>query len=507
MTMTPTKDELKYSEYLNVIANTCLLFNSRREMGKHIDYNLEVNNASSMNAFRKKSTFCELESEVDNWYGDKLSLETLIHDYQETSQIFTEHFKRSYSIDLREENQEKKVQIFKIINYLYASDQKSVAEEIKFLHPKKREILKAISEEDNSYCALFILLLVHILPTYNSKKGAADHTREEFNLLIKFLRQYSKQAPVDTIAQEAPILNGIENRVKAILNEGGDITRIDLIHFTTLFLDVIQGYSSSDNTYLINQSVNKIYPDLDGFWTDSEIPGSDFYRFESLENGYFLHEYKQIEENGQHILLETKKESIFFGEEEDPHLYICHPSVLKSIINRQDTRGMKEWNDCKFFYESSKVFPNNPQGVITRIEFSPYIRTGEALVPDALYRIDDDTIYQERLNHLSIRNAYEAADYQLQLSSYAITNEALLAYAGEDECKKMGLEERECLVKIPKTLDENLERLTLYDNWGLCNFLQGELYFAVPDSMLYYPITTPEQRDNLGIEIIHHLPF
>lgn len=506
MTMTPTKDELKYSEYLNVIANTCLLFNSRREMGKHIDYNLEVNNASSMNAFRKKSTFCELESEVDNWYGDKLSLETLIHDYQETSQIFTEHFKRSYSIDLQEENQEKRVQIFKIINYLYASDQKSVAEEIKFLHPKKREILKAISEEDNSYCALFILLMLHILPTYNSKKGSADHTREEFNQLIKFLRQYSKQAPVGSIAQEAPILEGFENRVKANFCEESDITRIDLIHLTTLFLDVIQGYSSPDNTFLINQAVNKIYPELDGFWSDSEIPGTHFWRFEKLENGYYLHEYIQTEEHGQHLLSTTKKEAIFFGEEES-HLYICHPSVLKRIIQNQDTKGMKEWNDCKFSCDTTLIFPSNPNGIITKIECAPYIRTGEALIPDVLYRIADDTKYEEMLNHQPLRNAFEEDDYLLQLSSYAITNDALLVAAGEEECKKMGLKEEACLVKIPKTLNESLARLTLSDSWGLCNFLKGELYFAVPDSMIYYPITTPEQRNHLGVEIIHHLPF
>lgn len=111
------------------------------------------------------------------------------------------------------------------------------------------------------------------------------------------------------------------------------------------------------------------------------------------------------------------------------------------------------------------------------------------------------------LNHQPLRNAFEEDDYLLQLSSYAITNDALLVAAGEEECKKMGLKEEACLVKIPKTLNESLARLTLSDSWGLCNFLKGELYFAVPDSMIYYPITTPEQRNHLGVEIIHHLPF
>lgn len=500
--MSRESKDRKYAEMLNVIANTCLLFNDRSELGQHIDYNMEANNASSMNSFRRKSTFCELSNEVGEWYGREFDLERLLDAYKEVSDVFVPHFKRSYSMDLQDLDEcqgKKEQQIFKMLNYLYADDKEKALDDLRFLGDSKRCVLASWMGADNSNCyyALFLLMMIGVLPTYNSKKGAAVKMGETFRLLMDFLRRYGLQAPIDDIARDAPILTGFETRAK-----GGEekLTRIDLIHMTYLFLNVIQGYSSPDAAFRFNQQFDLVFFDLEGIWTDSEIAGTRFWQFEELANGYYLHEYRQVSSDGRYELQHTQCECYLYDAPEGVSFFVCHPSMMKRLVNYQRADHLREWGDCEFSYDET---PKTKQ-FITKIDFQPTIRTHEALLPARLFRVKDDAVYMAKLDRYPIRNMFPEDEYHLFFRGFAVTNDFLYVALSDEDCRKMSVvpTERQLFLKVPKSLDENLLYLTLSDGWGMCDFVQGDIYFAVPNSLLFYKVTRVEDRKNLGVEVV-----
>ncbi len=484
--------KLDYAEMINVIANTCLLFCDRKSMGDHIDYKMEENNASSMTPFRQRSTFCELANEVSLWYDKEVDLETLLHDYKDASNLYSD-FKRSYSIDLHNTvAEEKRLQIIHIINFLNpVVDNDS---EIVFLNDDKKQILYDSKEESTQFQAIFILLMVGLIPTYSSKKGSASHIIEDFHLLMDFLRKYGEQAPSADIIKGSPILTGFETWLND--NDESEVRRIDLINMTRRFLETSFGYSSAENTFLLNQQINRLYPDIDGFWSDSQTPGSHFWKFEKIVNGYNLYEFNLKRENRS--LEYTKYECYIYGEDTDnASFFICHPSMMRKLVNHENTDFFKEWTDA--------TVTKNEDGVINKMSFHPTIRMNAPILPRTMYRIEDSGLYQNTLDNSQLNqiNLFHDDDYTFYLNRYAITIEYLYVILDEDDINQLSIPNAShtMYLKIPKSLNPSLDLLTLNDEWGICNFNNGNNYFFVSNSLLFFKINSESERKKYGIEI------
>lgn len=489
---------------INVIANTCLLFCDRESMGNHIGYRMVSNNASSMNPFMQKATFCELSNEVDGWYNGDIDLETLLDDYKEASEIFDSYFKRSYSINLHKDNFEndadaikKRQQIIKILNFFYCDDSQT-AEEIAFLNNEKKIQLHIIKEKETQFQAIFILLMVGQIPSYTSKKGSAKQIMRDFHLLMNFLREYARQANIAEQARSSPVLIRFETWVKE--NDEDEVRRIDLIIITKIFFDVVYGYSSAGNTFLFNKQINYIYPDLDGFWSDNEIPGSHFWKFEKLSNGYYLYEYNLISENRR--LEYTKHECYIYEEKKNKiSFYVCHPTFMKKMVENDNTEFLQEWVNCKI--------TENKECKITRLSFHPTIRVSSPLLPKNLYHIEDDGFYIKTLQNpqLTTINLFAEDDYTLILNHYAITQDYLYVILDKTDIRMLNLPDMPSAryLKIPKSLNSCLDMLTLHDEWGFCNFNNGDCYFVVVYSMLRFKINTEEERKQFGFEIVDRI--
>lgn len=483
---------------INVIANTCLLFCDRKSMSSHIDYDMEANNASSMKEFRQRSTFCELSSEVSRWYDGEIDLATLLVDYQEASYICSD-FKRSYSIDLHSADvaEVKRQRIFNVINFF--NPVVDTDYDISFLNEDKKLILNKIKEEKTTqFQAIFILILVGLIPSYSSKKGAASYIIDDFRLLMDFLRKYGEQAPTTDFVKKSPILSRFETWVKE--NEKSEIRRIDIINMTRIYLETNFGYSSALNTFLFNKQIDRIYPDLDGFWSDNEIPGSHFWKFEKLSNGYYLYEYNLISENRR--LEYTKHECYIYEEKKNKiSFYVCHPTFMRKMVENDNTEFLQEWVDCKI--------TENKECKITRLSFHPTIRVSSPLLPKNLYHIEDDGFYIKTLQNpqLTTINLFAEDDYTLILNHYAITQDYLYVILDKNDIRMLNLPDMPSAryLKIPKSLNSCLDMLTLHDEWGICNFNNGDCYFVVVYSMLYFKINTEEERKQFGFEIVDRI--
>lgn len=487
---------------INVIANTCLLFCDRESMGNHIGYRMVSNNASSMNPFMQKATFCELSNEVDGWYNGDIDLETLLDDYKEASKIFDSYFKRSYSINLHKDNFEndadaikKRQQIIKILNFFYCDDSQT-AEENAFLNNEKKIQLHIIKEKETQFQAIFILLMVGQIPSYTSKKGSAKQIMRDFHLLMNFLREYARQANIAEQARSSPVLIRFETWVKE--NDEDEVRRIDLIIITKIFFDVVYGYSSAGNTFLFNKQINYIYPDLEGFWSDNEIPGSHFWKFEQIANGYHLYEYNLK----NRILESTKYECYIYGKStDDASFYVCHPSMMRKIVEHDNIDLFQEWIDGDV--------TKNKNGTIIKLSFHPTIRMSTPILPKALYRIENTDFYDKTLddNKLSKINLFNEDGYSLFHKCYAITIDYLYVILDDKDISRLNVNKKSptLYLKIPKSLDPSLELLTLDDEWGICNFHNGDSYFLVVNSMLYFKINTEEERKQFGIEVVDRI--
>jgi len=485
-----------YAEMINVIANTCLMYCDRASLGTHIGYNLETNNASSMVPFRQRSTFCELANEVSLWYDKEVDLETLLHDYKDASNLYSD-FKRSYSIDLHNTvAEEKRLQIIHIINFLNpVVDNDS---EIVFLNDDKKQILYDSKEESTQFQAIFILLMVGLIPTYSSKKGSASHIIEDFHLLMDFLRKYGEQAPSADIIKGSPILTGFETWVKE--NDESELRRVDLINMTKKFLETSFGFSSFENSFLLNKQIERFYPEIEGFWSDSPTPGSHFWKIEMLANAYIIYDFNLKSDTKE--LVFTKFEGYIYGKDTDEaSLFICHPSMVRKMINHEDSQNFKEWSELDI--------EDDENGKITKLKLHPRIRIGNGMLPMNLYRIDNEEYYESILNNnqLEIKNLFSDDEYSLFFNQYAITREHLYILLDENDIRQLDLPDSSSkqYLKIPKYLDPCLDMLTLDDEWGICNFNNGDSYFTVINSMLYFKIDTRAEREELGIEIVERI--
>ena len=484
---------------INVIANTCLMFCDRKSMSKHIDYDMEANNASSMVPFRQKSTFCELANEVSNWFDGDFDLETLLCDYKMVSDCFASYFKRSYSIDLNSDAiaENKREQIFSIINFFNSVDTESSISEISFLNSEKISILKKIKGNKTTlFQTIFILLLVGLIPSYSSKKGSARQIIRDFHLLMNFLREYARQANIAEEARLSPVLIRFETWVKE--NDENEIRRIDLIIMTKIFFDVVYGYSSAENIFLFNKQIDYIYPDLDGFWSDNEIPGSHFWKFEKLSNGYYLYEYNLK----NRILESTKYECYIYGKStDDASFYVCHPSMMRKIVEHDNIDLFQEWVDGDV--------TKNKNGTIIKLSFHPTIRMSTPILPKALYRIENTDFYNKTLddNKLSKINLFNEDGYSLFHNCYAITQDHLYVILDKNDIRVLNLPDIPSAryLKIPKSLNTCLDMLTLHDEWGISHFNNGDSYFVVVKSMLYFKINTEEERKQFGFEIVDRI--
>ena len=488
---------------INVIANTCLLFCDRESMTSHIGFNMNSNNASSMKPFMQKATFCELSNEVYDWYNGDVDLETLLDDYKEASEIFDSYFKRSYSINLHKDNFEndadaikKRQQIIKILNFFY-SDDSQTAEEIAFLNNEKKIQLHIIKEKETQFHAIFILLMIGLIPTYSSKKGAATQLLADFHELMFFLREYGRQASISDSIRESPILTRFETWVKE--NDESNLRRIDLIKMTKDFADVIIGFSSPENTFHINQQLNLLYPDLEGFWSESKTLGSQFWKFEKIDNGYLLYKYK-LDSNEKKIEY-TKYECYIYEENlNETTFYVCHPTFIRSLVEKKQSNNYREWHKCDIIEKDGKI---------TQLSFHHAIRLSTGMLPKCLYCIEKDSYYKELLENpnLNIINKYIDDEYILLPTRYAITLNHLYLKLEENDICQLNLKNTTSTLylKIPKSLDPSLDMLTLNDHWGISHFYNGDSYFTVVNSMLYFKINSESERAELGIEIVDRI--
>ena len=131
------------------------------------------------------------------------------------------------------------------------------------------------------------------------------------------------------------------------------------------------------------------------------------------------------------------------------------------------------------------------------------------ILPKILYRIEDIDSYNKILNNNQLNKIEKFSEdgYSFFLNCYAITIDYLYVILDNNDISRLNVSKgaSNLYLKVPKSLDPSLDLLTLNDEWGICNFQNGDSYFFVVNSMLYFKINTEEERKQFGFEIVDRI--
>lgn len=239
-----------YGEWLDVICNSYLMFDSRRELA-------EVSGYRSLNNYKPLSYISDpvkqemlylwlaknQETEIYNFSGDEFSLDTFLATYKYTSIFYEDHLKRSsvlssahmdniydmldycFGMKPAEEINRYVRNYFKVEKLPNVRDPKAISKWNSEKHHKRIRL-------ENTDIPLLVLLILRIIPPYNSQKGVGNKKRGRDGGRYVYI-------------------NGECQRVQTFLNEY--ILRHEL--FTEIPYDIYIPYDEPE----ITENINRIW--------------------------------------------------------------------------------------------------------------------------------------------------------------------------------------------------------------------------------------------------------
>lgn len=184
-----------YGEWLDVICNSYLMFDSRRGLA-------EVSGYRSLNNYKPLSYISDpvkqemlylwlakiQETEIYNFSGDEFSLDTFLATYKYTSIFYEDRLKRSTVLSSAHVDN-----IYDMLDYCFgmksaAEINRYVRDYFKVEHVPNIRDQEAISKwkkekhhvrirPDNTDIPLLVLLILRIIPPYNSQQGVGNKKR------------------------------------------------------------------------------------------------------------------------------------------------------------------------------------------------------------------------------------------------------------------------------------------------------------------------------------------
>jgi len=330
------KHETPYTGYLNTILRLRLLRNTTKELSEHTGIQLQNNSFKKKTKFIARCIYSEFCREVQERIN--INLDLLLSDYKKAS-CYYEKIANT-----------KKAQPDFHLKVLYG-----------ILNPHFSECTEAapyrsaIEEMNNINITIITLLILKVIPTFNSRAGDTCP-----NMHLKHLsqiRNYLQQLYIHSFSMPfAPFLTDKYKISKLQIRNGELFTRLDLISFTNeIISNLINNYDQEQlyytNTYLDQQ---KIHPNLNlKLWKEHNQWGStlNYWEFESIGKDFILTHYsldrkkKEISVIRYELFIYQEKEKIVFAlvkQSAFENLYKNKPLLEQDYMN-----GFLDINDCQ----------------------------------------------------------------------------------------------------------------------------------------------------------------
>lgn len=515
-----------YREKLQVILHTCLLYNSSKALGNHVNYVLhgkgnkgfkDKNKPLSQLRFIYKGLCTEVK---DNTHND-LNLDELLNDYKIVSKYYNS-LRRSYSIDMQAKDQKNKNLLFALLDYTLVDKEKAKQKYASILGINKYETIAKEFAKKSAEIELFepliLLLMTRLLPQYNTKQTEVDNIFDDFYMLVDFLREYSQQSLVNSFIGDAPFLtrwiNEIQKKREEMLKkkENVDIVkleddsqilnRLNLIYGTANFLGPFYIFSNKQNTGEYINSLDPYFPDLDGFWTITKEKTTTFWIFEKQYNCFFLTEYeKKTDSFGRPTLEYTCYECEMYYEHDNILFCVTHPKASYNIVKNDSLN-----NELKsFFYVNMRKIRKGNNTIIESIELEPSCNPNGWFSPTKFYRDKDESDHKADITRSLLVNKFPETEYTFDWCLAAITPQFLYLEINKKDRMLMHASDKEttCIfLMVPKNLNPALQDIDFKTPFGIITFSDKTVYIGSANHLLYYEITFPEQREKLGIKLV-----
>lgn len=517
-----------YQKKVDVIAFTRLIFNTSDDFGDFLGHNLKNNSHKMIKGINPQLIFKAMSQIVTEQTLGLMDLDSFLNEYRCASLYFNKYLKRSYMLDLHKYDptspghRKKRERIFAFLDYCYAYEDSAKEKVDMFFHGKRNwvtDIYDVKKEIEKVPAYLILLLLLGIIPDYMNKKGGdVEDIFDDMNRLFDFFREYAKQSAAGALFGDTPMLTRIENgrKIERQNNwrnkgtgsgESSVLNRIMLIFITKDFLALVHSLSNNRNLTRLNRSIVSFYPEIKGIWVESEVVTTNFWRFEKIQNGYFLYSYKKTKDaEGKYKLSFARYEFYLYREFSGEEMaFVVHPSFLKQMLVAKSSPEIlnryKNWSYVFLSSGKTKLCPaTNDPDKPTLIELVP-TNINNWFKLKKLYRVEDSEFYKNLLD-LHTENEYYQDHYIFKRFLWAITSKYIYLELN-DKAKKYFCcnsdDSSRILMKVPKKINASLFDIRMEDLVGLVFFTDQSCYFGVEKSFFYVEVSTLEQRQELGI--------
>ena len=286
---------LSCAERLNTVLRLRLLRNTTGELSAHTGIELRNNSFSKKATFITKCIHSEFSRETELRTG--LTLDDLLAAYRTASRYYDK------IANTRKAQPEFHLRVLRVLldeQFAASSDSKPY-----------RAAAEAAEKTD---AALLTLLILKIIPSYESKSGDVD--ANSFYEHLSRLREYFSLLYDDSrVMRFAPYLTELYQKSVRRIRNGELFTRLELINFTQEIIANLRNNYDPEHLLRANLYYNqhKIHPPLDGcVWVEPDYcsPQPVYWTFESVGSDYIVSR-KQYDAERKHIT-ETRYELFLF---------------------------------------------------------------------------------------------------------------------------------------------------------------------------------------------------
>lgn len=456
------EDSRKFEEWLTTIVNTRLIYNSMEEMESVMD-----NHSIHSNGIKRclkspqkmRAAYHDLKVEVSLMTDDYIGLDILLQQYRTAWEFYRSNLaRRSNPADVALE----------LLRYIY------LPQRMENVARKKCEIYEMAIQQGISIPFL-LLLLLKIIPGYDSKGGDVENISQDFMTVLSLLEQFTDG---ETIFSELPVITKARNEQHK--------SRLMLLYHVTNILDTYEAFFDSGNIYSTSTEMkqNLIDFDIEGYWNecDGKLKFSDFWKIENTLDGgcYFATHWHKDSDNN----LTGIRYTLFMLESADGRLiaYIVHP---KAIMHRIKGLDYADSDHCWYITDMPSVL--NPE----TMPFKRVLPSKSWNMQMNLTRITESSVsecYDNWFRTMKTVKPFENYEYELRPGLYAITQTHLYILS----------ENKGEYYKVPRDINEGIQKLKFGDNVGIMQ-MDNKTYLAF-DELLLYIDTTKSSLKKYGIE-------
>lgn len=459
------KEEAKYEEWLTTISNTRLIYNTMEELeemlGNHAIHDNGIRR-SLPTLQKQRSSFRDLKEEVTLMTKGIIDLEKVLIDYQAAWDFYQKNL-------ARRSNPGKIIQ--ELIDFAYPPYQEMG------LTPSKKLVYEmALSQEIN--LPILILLILKVMPGYNSKSGDVTDMPLLYGKVIK---------QMETITQGKTIFQTIPAIIQA--REEEHKSRITLLYHLKRILDTYESYGEEANIYSEADDFKRssISLDIDGYWNEcgGEANDTQYWTIEAASNAgvYFATHWRK--DAGKQLICTRYTLALFEDSSHRLIAYILHP---ESILHRM--QGMPYGDNDHVWYVADMPETNCPDQLLFERLMNSEVWASQLHLTRCRKKEVIES-YRKWEKHCEIVSPFAHLEYDFRTSLYAITQEHLyIASRNEGE-----------YYKVPRDAFDGLEQITLNDVVGTME-MGGATYLAFDELMIYIP-TTEKDLERYGIELTH----